>query len=100
MAVLADLLNPGGPLGGRARQAVVEGTPFVRLCPVRQDLQQQPLGCCQGKHVQRMPQRFVNTLDSAHRPGSGQDVRGVRALTSSSFEQLMRSSDLQDRIRQ
>jgi hypothetical protein len=100
MAVLADLLNPGGPLGGRARQAVIEGAPFVGLRPVRQDLRQQPLGRRQGEHLQGMPQRLVDALDPAHRPGGGQDVRGVRALSSSGLEQPMRGGDLQNRVQQ
>jgi hypothetical protein len=84
----------------RGRRSSIEGARFVRLGPVRQDLRQQPLRRRQGEHLQRMPQRLVNTLEPVQRPGGGQDVRGVGALAASSLEQLMRRGDLQHRIQQ
>jgi hypothetical protein len=100
MAILAHLLNPGGALGGRARQALVEGPPFVGLRPMRQDLRQQPFRCCHGEHLQRVPQRLVNALGPVHRPRGRQDMGGIRALSPSSLEQMMRRSDFQDRVQQ
>jgi len=100
VAILADPLDPGRPLGRRAWQAVVEGTSLVRFRPVRQGLRQQPFWRRQGQHIQRMPERLVDALDPVHRPGRGQDMGGVRALPSPGLEQTMSGRNLQNGIQQ
>ena len=52
MAILAYLLNPGGTLGSRARQALVKGPPFVDLRLMRQSTAPAAIAVLPGRGIQ------------------------------------------------